>query len=70
MMNQLNISVGENIGDHETMDSLEELYETFIHFFSKGAPAERFMADDASFEKLVRLTENKDQKVHVSKGYP
>uniref|UniRef100_A0A914PNG0 Uncharacterized protein n=1 Tax=Panagrolaimus davidi TaxID=227884 RepID=A0A914PNG0_9BILA len=63
-MNQLNVTVAENHADHQTMDSMEELYETFIHFFSKGAPAERFMANEEAFEKLVRLTENKDQKVH------
>jgi hypothetical protein len=65
MMNKINASIGETVGDHESLENLDQLSETFLHFFSKGAPAERFVADEDTFDKLVGMTESKDIKAHV-----
>lgn len=27
--------------DHESLETLDDLHETFVHFFQRGAPAER-----------------------------
>ena len=64
MMNKINASIGETVGDHESLENLDQLSETFLHFFSKGAPAERFVADEDTFDKLVGMTESKDIKAH------
>uniref|UniRef100_A0AC34QQ58 ADP-dependent glucokinase n=1 Tax=Panagrolaimus sp. JU765 TaxID=591449 RepID=A0AC34QQ58_9BILA len=64
IMNKINASVPERIEDHEQLNSLDDLYSTFLHFFSKGAPVERFMANEEVFEILTKLAESKDEKVH------
>ena len=66
MMNKINTTVGESVGDHESLENFDQLSETFLHFFSKGAPAERFVSDEDTFDKLISLTESKDIKAHVS----
>ena len=65
VMNKVNVTTIEKIEDHEELNSLADLYSTFVHFFSKGAPAERFMANEDAFEVLTKLAESKDEKVHV-----
>uniref|UniRef100_A0A7E4VT23 ADP-dependent glucokinase n=1 Tax=Panagrellus redivivus TaxID=6233 RepID=A0A7E4VT23_PANRE len=66
-MNQIN-ATGRRQQHHDVMHSLDDLYENFVHFFSQGAPAERYMEDELSFEKLVRITESKSLKAHHSIG--
>lgn len=66
IMNKLNESIPERIEDHEELHSVDELYSTFLHFFSKGAPAERFMANEEVFDMLAKMADNKEIKVHVS----
>jgi len=68
MMNKINVTTIEKIEDHEELNSLADLYSTFVHFFSKGAPAERFMANEDAFAVLTKLAESKDEKVHHSIG--
>jgi len=46
IINKLNISSPNPIGDKEMLNGFEDLYEAFVHFFSRGAPAERFMANE------------------------
>uniref|UniRef100_A0A915E3A1 Uncharacterized protein n=1 Tax=Ditylenchus dipsaci TaxID=166011 RepID=A0A915E3A1_9BILA len=67
LVGRLNVT-SEAIGDKEVLNGLDDLYEVFAHFFSKGAPAERYMADEASFEKLVSLTEANQLRVQHSIG--
>jgi hypothetical protein len=64
-MNKLNAS-GVDAGDKPQLNSVNDLYGTFIHFFSKGAPAERYMADEDTFQLLVKIaTEHRDIKTMV-----
>ncbi|KAK6054690.1 hypothetical protein COOONC_07806, partial [Cooperia oncophora] len=44
--------------DHENLESLSDLHETFIHFFQRGAPAERYMSSEGTFETVVRQVES------------
>ncbi|KAI1706031.1 ADP-specific phosphofructokinase/Glucokinase conserved region domain-containing protein [Ditylenchus destructor] len=67
LANKLNVST-ESIGDKEVLTSLEDLYETFLHFFSKGAPAERYMADENSFDKIISMAEQRVLKAQYSIG--
>lgn len=59
VINYLNVTT-PSIGDKEILNDFSDLYKTFTHFFSLGAPAERFMADHEMFNKLVSLVETKD----------
>lgn len=43
--------------DHETINNAEEMQEAFAHFFSKGAPAERYTANAVIFKEAVLATE-------------
>uniref|UniRef100_A0A914DQ06 ADP-dependent glucokinase n=1 Tax=Acrobeloides nanus TaxID=290746 RepID=A0A914DQ06_9BILA len=62
LMNKLNAS-GVDAGDKSQLNSVNDLYGTFIHFFSKGAPAERYMADEDTFQLLVKIaTEHREIK--------
>ncbi|KAJ1354317.1 hypothetical protein KIN20_011211 [Parelaphostrongylus tenuis] len=56
IIESLNTTVEKGM-DHESLDSLEDLHETFIHFFQRGAPAERYMSSEATFETVVRQVE-------------
>jgi hypothetical protein len=68
VINRLNISSPNPIGDKEVMNGFEDLYETFVHFFSSGAPAERFMANEDAFDKIVAAIEDKQLRAQVSKN--
>uniref|UniRef100_A0A1I8B950 Uncharacterized protein n=1 Tax=Meloidogyne hapla TaxID=6305 RepID=A0A1I8B950_MELHA len=59
VINNLNISSPNPIGDKEMLGGFEDLYEVFVHFFTRGAPAERFMANDVTFDKIVSAIEDK-----------
>jgi hypothetical protein len=61
----LNISSENAIRDNGVLNSASELYETFVHFFTRGAPAERFMADETTFDRLVVAIENKQLRMQV-----
>ncbi|ETN69811.1 ADP-specific Phosphofructokinase/Glucokinase conserved region [Necator americanus] len=43
--------------DHESLETLDDLHETFVHFFQRGAPAERYMSSESTFETVVRQAE-------------
>ncbi|WKX93025.1 hypothetical protein Q1695_010781 [Nippostrongylus brasiliensis] len=43
--------------DHESLESLADLHETFVHFFQRGAPAERYTSSESTFETVVRQVE-------------
>uniref|UniRef100_A0A914LWP1 ADP-dependent glucokinase n=1 Tax=Meloidogyne incognita TaxID=6306 RepID=A0A914LWP1_MELIC len=45
------------------LGGFEDLYEVFVHFFTRGAPAERFMANDLTFDKIVSAIE--DNQLHA-----
>jgi hypothetical protein len=64
LVNKLNLTSAE-VRDHEILGSLKELYETFIYFFSQGAPAERYLGDEEAFQRLVTATEDKNMRAHV-----
>lgn len=59
VINQLNISSPNTIEDKEVLNGFEDLYEAFVHFFTRGAPAERFMANEAAFDKIIATVEDK-----------
>nr|CAD2175662.1 unnamed protein product [Meloidogyne enterolobii]CAD2200723.1 unnamed protein product [Meloidogyne enterolobii] len=63
VINNLNISSPNPIGDKEMLGGFEDLYEVFVHFFTRGAPAERFMANDLTFDKIVSAIE--DNQLHA-----
>lgn len=65
MVNKLNVSSANPIGDKEVLNGFEDLYEAFVHFFSRGAPAERYMADDKAFEKMLSAIEDKHLRAQV-----
>ena len=44
--------------DHEQIKNLDELQETFSHFFRHGLPGERYMADRNLFETSIRVAEH------------
>lgn len=47
--------VGSGAGlDHEVLDSLEDLRETFVFFMSRGAAAERFFSDQMLFQTIAK----------------
>jgi hypothetical protein len=55
--------------DHAVLSNADELRETFTHFFSIGAPTERYLADKETFAKLVATAESsktfgEDVQVH------
>lgn len=59
LLNHLNITdLPSNAGDKEVLGSKDDLLEVFTHFFSKGAPAERYMADEQTFNRIIALTED------------
>ena len=57
------------------LNGFEDLYEAFVHFFSRGAPAERFMANEGklhannvfnntildAFDKIIATLEDKHE---------
>lgn len=46
---------GTGLGlDHEVLDSLEDLRETFVFFMSRGAAAERFFSDQSLFQTIAK----------------
>lgn len=51
------------------LGSYDDLYEAFVHFFSRGAPAERFMANDDAFDKMVTTIEDKHLRAQVQLFY-
>ncbi|KAL3121071.1 hypothetical protein niasHT_005331 [Heterodera trifolii] len=59
MVNKLNISSPNPIADKEVLNGFEDLYEAFVHFFTRGAPAERCMVNDAAFDRMVHTVEDK-----------
>lgn len=65
LVNKLNLSSPE-VCDHEILGNLKELYETFIYFFSQGAPAERYLGAEDAFQRLVTAAEEKSMRAHVS----
>lgn len=64
LINKMNLSSTE-VCDHEILGNLKELYETFIYFFSQGAPAERYLGDEGAFQRLVTAAEEKNMRAHV-----
>lgn len=66
MVNKLNISSANSIGDKEVLNGFEDLFEAFVYFFSRGAPAERYMANDEAFNKMVGAIEDKYMRAQVS----
>lgn len=64
LMTNLNLEPGGS-ADHESINSFNEFQETFSHFFSQGAPAERFVANKEVFQQAVKMAEN-DQTAEVS----
>lgn len=68
LMNRMNISLDRIISDNAIINSPEELYETFVHFFSRGAPAERYMADESLFQKIIDAIEDKNLRAQRSLG--
>ncbi|KAI6216455.1 hypothetical protein M3Y99_01820700 [Aphelenchoides fujianensis] len=67
LVNKLNLSSPE-VTDHEVIGNLKELYEAFIYFFSRGAPAERYLGDEDAFQRLVSAAEDKNLRAHYSIG--
>jgi len=65
VINKLNISSPHPIGDKEVLGSFEDLYEAFVHFFSRGAPAERFMANEDAVDRIVTTIEDKHLRAQV-----
>jgi hypothetical protein len=65
VINQLNISSPNTIEDKEVLNGFEDLYEAFVHFFTRGAPAERFMANEAAFDKIIATVEDKHLRTQV-----
>ncbi|VDD90918.1 unnamed protein product [Enterobius vermicularis] len=39
--------------DHEVLNNINDLYEAFTYFFSRGAPSERHMSDEETFQNLI-----------------
>ena len=52
---RMNISLDRIISDNAIINSPEELYETFVHFFSRGAPAERYMVWFWQFLRMIGI---------------
>jgi hypothetical protein len=65
VINKMNITSPNQIGDKEVLNGFEDLYEAFVHFFSRGAPAERFMANENAFDRIVAAIEDKDLRAQV-----
>lgn len=60
----MNLSSTE-VSDHQILNSLNELYETFVYFFGQGAPAERYLGSEDAFQRLVTAMEDKNMRAHV-----
>ncbi|CAK5029842.1 unnamed protein product [Meloidogyne enterolobii] len=57
------VIVGINCNVDVIVSGVSDLYEVFVHFFTRGAPAERFMANDLTFDKIVSAIE--DNQLHA-----
>lgn len=65
LVNKLNAS-GLDVGDKPMLNNSNDLYSAFLHFFSKGAPAERYMADEKTFELMLKIvSEHPETKPQV-----
>lgn len=53
----LNVSPGDK-SDHESLDSLSKLQETFALFFSRGSAAERYFADADLYQTIVQAAQS------------
>ncbi|XP_052101282.1 ADP-dependent glucokinase-like [Mytilus californianus] len=59
LLQSLNVEPGDKT-DHGTLHSLDHLQQTFSHFFSKGAAAERSFMDKDVFRQITNAAENLD----------
>lgn len=55
-MRALNISPAEK-KNHDVLNSLGELQETFAYFFAKGSAAERSFTDQPVYQKIVQMAQ-------------
>ncbi|XP_078056028.1 ADP-dependent glucokinase isoform X2 [Mustelus asterias] len=53
LLKALGLDAGNNV-DHDTLQSREDLTETFSYFMEKGVAAERFFADKKLFQKIAQ----------------
>uniref|UniRef100_A0A0N5ANK8 PKS_AT domain-containing protein n=1 Tax=Syphacia muris TaxID=451379 RepID=A0A0N5ANK8_9BILA len=54
--------------DHEVLTNINDLYEAFTYFFSRGAPSERHMSDEKTFQDLVQTAGDLLQRSHYYIG--
>ncbi|VDM97791.1 unnamed protein product [Thelazia callipaeda] len=54
--------------DHEVISNVNDLYEAFAYFFSRGAAAERYMSDSKLFDALVQFASEPRQRPHYYIG--
>ncbi|VDK70221.1 unnamed protein product [Litomosoides sigmodontis] len=50
--------------DHEVIDNVNDLYESFAYFFSRGAAAERHISDRKMFRTLVHFASEPRHRPH------
>jgi hypothetical protein len=55
---QLQLIPSEKPNDHEKIQNLQELEETFSYFFQHGSAAERFVEDIEVFKIIVEVSKN------------
>ncbi|VDM44866.1 unnamed protein product [Toxocara canis] len=54
--------------DHQFLNNVDDLYEAFAYFFSRGAAAERHTSDEKTFETLVQAAGESRQRPHYFIG--
>lgn len=54
--------------DHEVLNNVDDLYEAFSYFFSRGAAAERHTSDEKMFQELVQTAGESRQRPHYYIG--
>uniref|UniRef100_A0A0B7BIV7 ADP-dependent glucokinase n=1 Tax=Arion vulgaris TaxID=1028688 RepID=A0A0B7BIV7_9EUPU len=67
LLKALSILPGEK-KNHDALSSLDELQETFAHFFSKGSAAERSFMDKLVYQKIIKATETLNNIEHFVGG--
>jgi hypothetical protein len=49
--------------NHQSLADMDELLECFVHFFSKGSAAERHLANQSDFRRLLAAADSLKKEV-------
>lgn len=69
LLEALDVSPGGK-ANLDTLSSLDHLQQTFSHFFSKGAAAERSFLDKAVFRQITDAAEKLEKLQVMTNGNP